>query len=131
VSCHFESYGLKKHRKVARLVIWLNRRNEKREIDTRILSKRLDLLLEILLWNKLSHMNFIGIVRVQSFVPKDSVGKFPIRFKSYKNPPFSLYSKGGLKFATLLLFCSSSIHYEIPYTSANFSCHVRKLCTCS
>jgi hypothetical protein len=44
-------------------------------------------------------MNFIGMVRVQSFVPKDSIGKFPIGFKSYKNSPFFLYSKGGLSFA--------------------------------
>jgi hypothetical protein len=35
VSCHFESYGMKKYRKVARLVSWLNHRNGKREIDTK------------------------------------------------------------------------------------------------
>jgi hypothetical protein len=48
------------------------------------------------------YRNFIGIVRVQSFVPKDSIGKFPIGFKSNKNPLFSLYSKGGLN---LPIYC--------------------------
>jgi hypothetical protein len=91
---------MKKHRKVARLVIWLNHRNEKREIDTKDSFQEVGPLVRNppkSLWNKLFHRNSIGIVRVRSFVPKDSIGKFPIGFKSYKNPPFFLYSKGGLK----------------------------------
>jgi hypothetical protein len=52
-------------------------------------------MLEIL-QNLYGTSHFIGIVRVQSFVPKESIGKFPIGFKSYKNPLFFLYSQGGL-----------------------------------
>jgi hypothetical protein len=91
---------MKKHRKVARLVIWLNHRNEKREIDTKDSFQEVGPLVRNppkSLWNKLFHRNCIGIVRVQSFVPKDSIGKFPIGFKSYKNPLIFLCSKGGLR----------------------------------
>ena len=34
------------------------------------------------LWNKPFHRNFIGFERVESFVPKGHIGKFPIGFKS-------------------------------------------------
>jgi hypothetical protein len=71
----------------------LNHRNGKGEIDTKDSFQEVGPLVRNppkSLWNKLFYRNFIGIVRVQSFVPKDSIGKFPIGFKSYKNPPFSL-----------------------------------------
>jgi hypothetical protein len=71
-------------------VIW----NGKGEIDTKDSFQEVGPLVrnpQKSLWNKLFYRNFIGIVRVQSFVPKDSIEKFPIGFKSYKNPPlFSL-----------------------------------------
>jgi hypothetical protein len=78
---------MKKYSKVARLVIWLNHRNGKREIDTKDSFQEVGHLVRNppkSLWNKLFYRNFIGIVRVQSFVPKDSIGKFPIGFKSNK-----------------------------------------------
>jgi hypothetical protein len=72
---------MKKHRKVARLVIWLDHKNEKRGIDTKDSFQEVGPLVRNppkSLWNKLFHRNFIGIVRVQYFVPKDSIGKIPI-----------------------------------------------------
>jgi hypothetical protein len=72
----------------------------------RILSKRLDLILETL-QNLYGTSHSIGIVRFQSYVPNDSIGKFPIGFKSYKNSPFFLYSKGDcyvLEFLLVELF---------------------------
>jgi hypothetical protein len=98
---------MKKYRKVARLVILLNHKNGKREIDTKDSFQEVGPLVRNppkSLWNKLFYRNFIGIVRVQSFVPKDSIGKFPIGYKSYKNPPFPLYSKGGLSVLELDCF---------------------------
>jgi len=51
-------------------------------------------MLEIL-QNSYGTSHSIGIVKVQSFVPKGSIGKFPIGFQSYKIPLFFLCSKGG------------------------------------
>jgi hypothetical protein len=73
VACQFESYEMKKHSKVARLVIWLNHRNEKREIDTKDSFKEVGPLVRNApksLWNKLFHRNSISFVRVQSFVQR-------------------------------------------------------------
>jgi hypothetical protein len=70
---------MKKYRIVAILVIWLSHRNGERE--TKYSFQEVGPLVRNSpksLWNKLFYRNFIGILRVQSFVPKDFIGKFPI-----------------------------------------------------
>lgn len=42
------------------------------------------------------HMNFIGFAEIQSFVPKNLVGKFYVGFQSSKIPPHFLCSRSGL-----------------------------------
>jgi hypothetical protein len=58
------------------------------------------------LWNKAILRNFIGLVGIQSFVPKAFKGKFSIGSKSSNIPTLFLCSKGGLN--ELEIHCPSS-----------------------
>jgi hypothetical protein len=79
-----------------------------------------------LLCRKPSHMNFKGLGRKKSCIPKAATRKNPAGFKSFKTPTIFLHSKGGLKNHSLVAYLyrtgiyvnkNDSIEYKIKCKS--------------